>query len=365
VPRIQRARAAITEKWVLEKNTPVFPGERALWTDIESSLEAVDAAVKRVLAAPRAGDSPKDDLIYASLRPSVDNLAEALLVDLQFNAQHAEAIATKIAAARVHQRATGAVLAGVGAFSALLAGAVLAIALLSYMATTDARISELDLFAARVAHDVRSPLTYVAFSMEILRQRCALAQGDRTMLERAARAVQRIGQIIDALLLVAAANVAEMRDDRAEVRALATDEIEEILPEARKREVEVSLDLFDPVEVACSEGALACILSNLLGNALKYIGDSARRLIRVSAHASRDRVRLEVRDTGPGVPFDRRDRLFDPYVRAHSASIPGLGLGLATVRRLADAYGGRVGVEDNPGGGSCFWVELPRAAGAR
>jgi signal transduction histidine kinase len=72
-------------------------------------------------------------------------------------------------------------------------------------------------------------------------------------------------------------------------------------------------------------------------------------------------VRIEVSDTGPGVPAELQARLFNPYVRAGSASIPGLGLGLATVRRLADAYGGEVGLDDNPGGGSRFWIELPRA----
>jgi signal transduction histidine kinase len=73
-------------------------------------------------------------------------------------------------------------------------------------------------------------------------------------------------------------------------------------------------------------------------------------------------ARLEVQDSGPGIPDEMRMKIFDPYVRAAQSGIPGLGLGLATVRRLAEAHGGAVGVDSRPGQGSLFWIELPLAA---
>lgn len=105
---------------------------------------------------------------------------------------------------------------------------------------------------------------------------------------------------------------------------------------------------------------LVSILSNLVSNAIKYMGDAPLKRVMVRSSIKGKAVRIEVRDTGPGVPPELRVRVFDPYVRGVSSSIPGMGLGLATVRRLTEAHGGTVGLEPNAGvGGSVFWFELP------
>src|SRR5262249_38707357 len=95
-------------------------------------------------------------------------------------------------------------------------------------------------------------------------------------------------------------------------------------------------------------------------NAIKYMGDAPVRRVRVDVHEGARSVRIEVSDTGPGVPFALRSHLFDPYVRGADSNVPGLGLGLATVRRLAEAHGGGTGMEPARGGGSVFWFELPK-----
>ena len=71
-------------------------------------------------------------------------------------------------------------------------------------------------------------------------------------------------------------------------------------------------------------------------------------------------VRFEIEDTGPGLPPALADRVFERHVRGERST--GLGLGLATVKRLVDNCGGQLGVHSRPGHGSCFWVELPRAS---
>ena len=69
--------------------------------------------------------------------------------------------------------------------------------------------------------------------------------------------------------------------------------------------------------------------------------------------------RIEVRDNGPGVPEQQRERVFDLYARVDT-STPGSGIGLATARRIVETHGGEIGLEPAPGGGTTVWVSLPR-----
>jgi signal transduction histidine kinase len=116
-----------------------------------------------------------------------------------------------------------------------------------------------------------------------------------------------------------------------------------------------------PVAVRCANGVLASLISNLVRNAIKHMGQSPRREVQVRIDPRRDRVRFEVQDTGPGLPPELVSHAFDPYVRGAGTSEPGLGLGLATVRRLVEGHFGRYGVTSREGDGALFWFELPAA----
>jgi two-component system phosphate regulon sensor histidine kinase PhoR len=106
---------------------------------------------------------------------------------------------------------------------------------------------------------------------------------------------------------------------------------------------------------------LSSILGNLLSNAEKYMRDSAEKRMAVRVRLKGGVVCVEVEDTGPGVPKDLEGRLFEPYVRGDGVTQPGLGLGLATVKRLCTAHGGDVGARSTTGSGSVFWFTLPMA----
>jgi signal transduction histidine kinase len=106
------------------------------------------------------------------------------------------------------------------------------------------------------------------------------------------------------------------------------------------------------------------VVSNLVGNAIKYIGDGPERRILVRTSTWRGDVRIEVRDTGPGLPSGFESAAFEPYVRGSNDNRSGLGLGLATVKRIVESHGGAVGVESQPGKGCLFRVDLPQALGA-
>lgn len=100
------------------------------------------------------------------------------------------------------------------------------------------------------------------------------------------------------------------------------------------------------------------VVGQLLSNAIKFGPPGSAIAVSVSAGP---RVRLEVRDRGPGVPLEGRERVFQRFESMEKGPIAGVGLGLAIARRVAELHGGRVWVEENPGGGSAFIAEFPAA----
>jgi signal transduction histidine kinase len=124
----------------------------------------------------------------------------------------------------------------------------------------------------------------------------------------------------------------------------------------------VSADL--TCHVACAAGVLTSVVSNLASNAIKYIGTGPVRRLEIRAREEAQVVRVELEDTGPGLAVGSEEQVFEPYVRGRATTQPGIGLGLATVKRLVEGHGGRVGVRSVLGQGCTFWFELPKVAGA-
>jgi len=103
------------------------------------------------------------------------------------------------------------------------------------------------------------------------------------------------------------------------------------------------------------------VLMNLIGNAIKFTPEGGE--IRLSAHRLESVVRVEVRDSGPGIPVEEQQRIFEAFYRLGETDkkTEGTGLGLAITRRLVELHGGTLGLESQPGSGSCFFFTLPVA----
>jgi len=150
------------------------------------------------------------------------------------------------------------------------------------------------------------------------------------------------------------------------VRAVVAGLLDELGPFAAQRHAALRFDDVPDVAVACSPGVLLSLLGNLLRNGLKYLGSAEVREVSLRVRERRGRVIFEVEDTGPGIPAELGTRIFEPYIRGPNTGAPGIGLGLATVKRLVESHGGSLGVRAGSRGGALFWFELDEAlAGTR
>jgi signal transduction histidine kinase len=223
------------------------------------------------------------------------------------------------------------------------------------------RTHELEHFAERVAHDILSPLAAVSAGAHVLSRKLR----DDLQAQRASHTMRssldRVRVTVQELLRFARAGARPAPGERADLARVVESLREELLPAAEAKGVALTFDTPPPVQVACAEAAIHVVLQNLVRNAIKYIGDGPRKRVRAWASVDTDKVRLLVEDTGPGLPAGMERNVFDPYVRASRDGAPGVGLGLATVKRLVESRRGAVGVSSQPSRGATFWVELPIA----
>jgi signal transduction histidine kinase len=280
------------------------------------------------------------------------------------NAAGSSGAAADISAVETGLRSTSVALVALCALFAVLAALVAVRLFRHYTRVTEDQITNLELFAGRVAHDLRGPLSSVSLAVQFASETAADAR-TKGVLGRAHRTLQRTGELVDGLLLLAQLVRSPDTEGSSDVKVVLGDVVEELQPLAREGHVELRAAHVPECQVACSAGVLSNMVGNLVGNAIKYMGDSVVRCVTVAADASRVDVRIEVQDTGPGIPAEVRGTVFDVYARAAPQGISGLGLGLATVRRLAEVLGGSVGLESHPGSGSVFWIDLPKARDRR
>jgi len=233
-----------------------------------------------------------------------------------------------------------------------------------YTALIERRAEELELFAGRVAHDVLGPLGAASLALDVAAREAPPGSRTERLVGSGRAGLRRARVIADALLEFARAGASPAPGGRADVGEVVRAVVEEVEPEAKLRGIAVGVELEERAAAACSAGILACVVSNLLRNAVKYVGDGAGKRVVVRARAAGDVIRLEVEDDGPGLPPNLGSSVFQPYVRGPGSGKAGIGLGLATVKKITEAHGGRIDVVSAPGQGCRFGVELPAAAAA-
>lgn len=350
---------------------PKFPGEQRAWDDVQRALDDFEAAVHHTLAHRAAGTTALAQTSLAEVVTAADRIADAAARAIELNAEAGRDLALRIKEVR-HSAAWAAwaLTAACVAFT-ILAGLLVLRQVRRYQdlvdrhaALQERRASELEVFAGRAAHDILNPVAATQMALQLAAQSPTGEAQERRLLDRALRNVLRVRTIVDGLLQFARAGATPPPGARADVAAVVEDVVAGARPAAESAGFEVDVTPVPPATVACSAGVLTSLVSNLLHNAIKHAGSASGGAITVRATEGEGLVRVEVQDTGPGIPPDAVQDIFLPYVRGPKAGQGGLGLGLATVRRLAESHGGRAGVRSVLGEGSLFWFELPMATAA-
>jgi len=221
---------------------------------------------------------------------------------------------------------------------------------------------ELDAFVYTVSHDLRTPLTPIIGFAEFLKEEYADRLDERgiDLLEEIEKQGEKMLALLEDLLDLARVGRLETPAEKVDVTAVVQGVLDELSQTINRDSITVTLHELSPVKVP--ETMLAQLFSNLVGNALRYAGGPGAR-IEIGGESFDGRTLFWVRDHGPGIPPEERSQIFDLFYRGSTAGKSvGTGIGLATVKKIVRLYGGRVRVEETPGGGSTFMVEFPTAA---
>jgi signal transduction histidine kinase len=220
-----------------------------------------------------------------------------------------------------------------------------------------------DDFVSGVSHELRTPLAQIRLFADLLESG---RLGDPAQRARSVRIIneesRRLTYLVENILHFSRAqrDANRLSPQPVEVGKLVTAVVDGFAPLAK--DVELATRVEPGVVARIDQDAFRQVLLNLLDNAAKY--GPRGQTVQVGMAVVGFAVRVWVRDHGPGVPRDERARIWEPYRRLDrpaDASVGGSGIGLAVVKDLVELHGGRVWVEDAPGGGARFVVEFPGA----
>ena len=217
-------------------------------------------------------------------------------------------------------------------------------------------------FTADAAHELRSPLTALQLQIELL-QRAASAEEKQEAVATLRSGAQRASRLVEQMLTMArlepgmeqAAQEAHAEVDLAEVAAGAVAELE---PLAEAKAVELRLGGLDPAAVLGDAAALHALARNLVDNAIRYTPSGG--MVSISVKDEGGNVLLQVDDSGPGIPAEERERVFDRFYRVPGGGPEGSGLGLSIVKQVAEAHRAEIALgEPDHGRGLRVTIRFP------
>ncbi|MDX6624810.1 MAG: two-component system, OmpR family, sensor kinase [Solirubrobacterales bacterium] len=219
-------------------------------------------------------------------------------------------------------------------------------------------------FVADASHELRTPLTSVLANLELLQDslRDAGQQEEREVVDSALRSSKRMNRLVGDLLLLARADAGRLGGhQRCDLAEIAGEAAAEAAPLLGQRELAIDNDR--PLLVEGNPDQLHRLVLNLLDNAAHHTPPDSR--VELSLRSENGEAIVEVADDGAGIPAERREQIFERFVRGTGPSDTqagaGTGLGLAIVAAVADSHGGSVELTESKSGGALFRARIPLA----
>jgi PAS domain S-box-containing protein len=220
-------------------------------------------------------------------------------------------------------------------------------------------------FLATVSHELRSPLTSIVSYAELIRDEARLSPTAARFLDVISRNAERITKLVGDLLLLSRieAGMIPLELTQLSVAEVMAEAVQAATPAAAQQGVTLDGSAPRGPPVLADRARLVQVIDNLIANAVKFTDEGGQ--VQVTASAAGREWRIDVQDSGIGIPPDEIGRLFDRFFRASNATTagrPGSGLGLSIVKEVAELLGGRVEVSSTLGAGTTVSLFLPAQA---
>ncbi len=212
------------------------------------------------------------------------------------------------------------------------------------------RLSAMGEMAVTIAHEIRNPLGSIELFAGLIKRE-ASKEEERKWAESITAVVKSINTLISNMLLFA--RPFQVEKERFPIKPFIEETLKLAHHAFKEKEIKVSVEGEDGVEVNADKELLRQVLLNLIINSVQAIKKSGE--ISISFRKEEDRIRITITDTGPGIPEENLKKIFDPFFTTKKK---GTGLGLAIVHRIIDAHGGFISVESQPGK-TTFKITLP------
>ncbi len=219
------------------------------------------------------------------------------------------------------------------------------------------RLATLGQMASSIIHDLRNPLATISTAAEVLSQDGLPPERRRVLIESQLRASQRMNGMLKELLEFSQGRYA-LTLERHSLPGLLRWVVQELSARTLRAGIRVEMLVPEDLFITADAERLRRVFENLLVNSIQAMPQGGTITIRAACY--NDRVRVDVIDTGPGVPAQIRDCLFEPFVSF--GKVGGTGLGLAIARGIVEAHGGTMGLDTAVSSGADFYLELPLAA---
>jgi len=230
----------------------------------------------------------------------------------------------------------------------------------------EASFQQIKQFSTDVSHELRTPITAIRGQLEVALFTAKTTEQYREAMFNALTDIDRLSQIVRALLLLSQAESGQLALQRARVnlRDIVTEIVEQFQIVAEAAGVRLSESAPDDCVVDADHVQIGRLLTNMLSNAIKFTPEKGE--VRVALRMSEDRAILTIEDTGRGIPAEHLPHIFDRFYRVPGTGTApgpeqGLGLGLSFVAWIVRAHEGKIDVESTPGKGTTFTISLALA----